>query len=74
MSGQRPKFGIAAITDLVLALAALGFGIYLVASSWPDPGVWAWVCLAFGVVGVPFAFFNPSARIRKWMYRRMVKR
>lgn len=50
--------------DYGLAVAALGYGIYLQSGWW----------IAGGVIGLILAFINPGKRFKQFMEGRMLKR
>lgn len=67
-------YRLLALGDWVLAVICLVVGIWQVAASWPSPAWWAWLSLAFGVVGIPVAALNPAKRLNKLVMRKVVKR
>lgn len=73
-TSTRRHPGVIAILDWATAAVSLLVGIYLVATQWPQPDVWAWIFLGGGILGFPLAYFNPLGQLRKWMLRRLVKR
>ena len=68
------KPGFINMLDWAVAIISLIAGVVLFFLQWPSPSIWAWLCLALGVLGVPLAWFNPMGRLQTWMLRRLVKR
>ena len=73
-SSRDKLFSRMAIFDWVTAIVLLAFGIWQVIATWTSPEWWAWLSLAFGVIGIPLAAINPGKRLNTWVMRRAVKK
>ena len=61
------------MADMLMAIGFLLWGLWSVASAWPDPTLWNWALLGIGVLGTLISALNVPERVRNMVRVRFVK-
>lgn len=68
------KSPLAKILDWILAIAFVGYTVYLFVTEWPSPSLWAWLCIPLAVVGIVMSSIDWKSRVESLLHRSMSRR